>query len=75
MHGFRAGKDGTPADLGPDHYARLTAVGRLRCSPPGGRCPWPVELKKGNGTMKLAELEARIGENVGVREGPTARAG
>ena len=63
-----------PADLGRDHYARLTAVDRfIKVSPAGRPVPKPVELKKGDGTMTLAEVEAPV-ENVGSREGPAARA-
>ena len=32
-----------------------------------------VEVKKVDGTMTLAELEARVGGNAGAREGPATR--
>jgi hypothetical protein len=72
---IRAGKDGEPVDLGPDHYARLTAVDRLIKLLTAGRpVPKAVEAKKEDGTMTLAVLEARIGGNAGAREGAAARA-
>jgi hypothetical protein len=66
----RTGKDGEPIDLGPDHYARLTAVDRLiRLLTAGRRVPRAVEAKKEDGTMTLGELEARVGGHAGAREG------
>ena len=60
----RAGKDGQPIDLGPDHYARLTAVDRfIKLLTAGRPVPKAVEVKRGDGTMTLAELEVLVGEN------------
>ena len=71
---IRAGKDGEPVDLGPDHYARLTAVDRLIKLLTAGRpVPKAVEVKKVDGTMALAELGARIWGNAGAREGAAPR--
>jgi hypothetical protein len=57
---IRAGKDGAPVDLGPDHYARLAAVGAL---PKAMTAGWPVPPRRNDddGTMTLAELEASVG--------------
>jgi hypothetical protein len=69
---IRAGKDGEAIDLAPDHYARLTAVDRLiKLLTAGWPVPKAIELKNRDGTMTLAEVEARLGVNAGAREGPT----
>ena len=53
-------KDGEPIDIGPDHYARLAAVGSLIKLMTAGRpVPKAPEPSKDDGTMTLAELEAR----------------
>src|ERR1039457_4864333 len=58
--GLRAwhSKDGEPIDIGPDHYARLAAVESLIKLMTAGR-PVPKAPRKDDGTMTLAELEAR----------------
>jgi predicted DNA-binding protein (UPF0251 family) len=62
----RVGKDGAPVDLGPDHYARLAAVGALLKVMTAGRpipkAPAPAPGRN-DGTMTLAELEAQLGVN------------
>src|ERR1035437_7747585 len=58
--GLRAwhSKDGEPIDIGPDHYARLAAVESLiKLMTAGGA--GPKAPSKDDGTMTLAELEAR----------------
>jgi hypothetical protein len=71
---IRAGKLGEPIDLGPDHCARLTAADRfIKLSTAGRPVAKAVALKKADGTMTLAELEARIGGNAGGREGAAPR--
>ena len=60
----QAGKDGQPIDLGPCRYARLTAVDRFIMLLAAGRpVPKAVEMKRGDGTMTLAELGVLVGEN------------
>jgi hypothetical protein len=62
---IRVGRDRELMDLGPDHYAQLTAVDRLiRLLTAGRPAPMAAELKKVDGTMTLAGLEARV---VGAR--------
>ena len=71
---IRLGKDGELVDLGPDHYARLTAVDWfIKLLTAGRPVPKAVELTKGGETMMLAEREARVVGKAGGREGAAAR--
>ena len=64
MSRFFARRDGEPIDLGPDHYARFTAVDRfIKVLTAGRPAPKAVDLKREDGTMTLAEVEARVGGN------------
>jgi hypothetical protein len=68
---IRVGKDGELIDLGRNHHGRLAAVGSsIKLMTTGRPAPKAVEAKKGDGTMTLAELQARVGENVerGLRD-------
>jgi hypothetical protein len=46
----------------------------IKLLPTGRPVPKAAELKKADGTMTLAELEARIGVSEGAHEGPPTRA-
>src|ERR1035437_7029403 len=66
-------KDGEPIDIGPDHYARLAAVGSLIKLMTAGRpVPKAPEPSKDDGTMTLAGLEGR-GRTAGGAQRPRHR--
>jgi hypothetical protein len=76
----RALRKGEVVDLGPDHYARLAAVGRLVQILTAGRpLPKPEERKEERRTISMEELETLIEESrkseggEGIPQEPTAK--
>jgi hypothetical protein len=60
---LHVGKNGETVDLGPDHYARLTAGGVLiKLMTPGSPIPKLKDATEGRRGMTLVELERRVGK-------------
>ncbi len=61
-----AGPEGKAIDLGPDHYARLAAVGSLIRMMTGRPVPKTRDPQNGRRTTTVAEVEAELGVGIGA---------